>query len=552
MSRQLAPRPCAAWMLVMMLSLGVALACGGDEGAAGRRDVGDGEPAGEVDAAAPAEDVATELPEGDAAAPGDVAAETPATTESWDLPSNRIDDVALLLIVVDELTEAFSPLVDWRWESGIPTRLLTLSEVEAGYAGADTPARIRAAIAAHVDEHGARWVLLGGDHPALPRREVHAEAYNPAEDAELNEDIATELYYAALDGDWDGDGDGAYGEPEDDVDLIPDVAVGRVPARTPEEAARYVAKLLAYERALSPDYFDSAALIGEYAGSMSGMDVCSTVALEGSIAKLIPDHVRVTRLYAEECPEVEGALPDTLAHEISTLNVGHNLVVNYGHGWWDALGELNNGDIKALTNETRPAIYVTTECNGCEFDVASVDHVVCETFVTAKGGGVAYLGNTDFGVGYPWLMLAYADWVERFYALPGAAIGDLVIGALIELTGEDELHDPLSDLRWTFLTWILMGDPSLRVRTDLPRTPELQIDQRASGSEEQVLEVMATLDGAPLEGATVSLWRADAFLFVKATDPHGSARFFFSAANALSPCQITLSGPNLAPVTTAL
>jgi hypothetical protein len=548
------PRAPLALLLVLALALSATPACGGDEGG-GARAGGEGDVAGDGDSGGAAADVTPELPgevAGDTGGDGDAGADAPATPGAWDLPSNRIDDVELLLIVVDELAEAFAPLVDWRWARGIPTRLLTLSEVEADYQGADAPARIRAAIAAHADGHGARWVLLGGDHPMLPRREVHAEAYNPAEDADLNEDIATELYYADLDGDWDGDGDGAYGEPEDDVDLIPDVAVGRVPARTPEEAARYVAKLLAYEQAASPDYFDSAALIGEYAGSVSGMDICSTVALEGSIAKLIPEHVRVTRLYAEECGEVEGALPDTLANEISALNVGHNLVVNYGHGWWDALGELNNGDIKALTNEARPAIYVTTECNGCEFDVASVDHAACEAFVIAKGGGVAYLGNTDFGVGYPWLMIAYADWVERFYAQPGAAIGDLVTGALTELASEDELNEPLSDLRWTFLTWALMGDPALRVRTDLPRTPTIEVDQRASGSDEQVLEVTATVDGVPLEGATVSLWRDGVFSFRKETDPNGSARFFFPAASALSPCQITLTGPNLEPVTTSL
>jgi hypothetical protein len=48
--------------------------------------------------------------------------------------------------------------------------------------------------------------------------------------------IPTDLLLALLDGDWNADGDGLWGEVEDGVDLLPEVAVGRIAAGNATEA----------------------------------------------------------------------------------------------------------------------------------------------------------------------------------------------------------------------------------------------------------------------------------------------------------------------------
>lgn len=49
-------------------------------------------------------------------------------------------------------------------------------------------------------------------------------------DTSLDYPIPTDYFYADLTGDWDSDGDGFYGEPfQDDIDLVPEVYVGRIP-----------------------------------------------------------------------------------------------------------------------------------------------------------------------------------------------------------------------------------------------------------------------------------------------------------------------------------
>ena len=50
--------------------------------------------------------------------------------------------------------------------------------------------------------------------------------------------MPTDLYYGGLDGTWDSDGDGIYGEADEDtdVDLMPEVFVGRIPVQTASQA----------------------------------------------------------------------------------------------------------------------------------------------------------------------------------------------------------------------------------------------------------------------------------------------------------------------------
>ena len=60
------------------------------------------------------------------------------------------------------------------------------------------------------------------------------------------------VYYAGLDGDWDDDGDGIYGEISfdcalgvDEGDWCPDVCLGRIPCTTVSELNMYLKRLLA-------------------------------------------------------------------------------------------------------------------------------------------------------------------------------------------------------------------------------------------------------------------------------------------------------------------
>ena len=281
--------------------------------------------------------------------------------------------------------------------------------------------------------------------------------------------------------------------------------------------------------------------MGEWAGNIGGIPFCSTTALDGVISPLLPDHVEVTKLYDEECPMPAGAVPSSAAAQLEQMNAGQGWALNFGHGWIESLCHLGLDDMDELNAGDRPAIYLTTECNSCEFDYPTLPHVACEEYVLAQGGGVAYVGNTEFGVGAPWLMNWYRNFLTLMYAQPGAALGELVMETTRTFADPAEAQKPRSDLRWTYLALIFMGDPSLSVYTDRPGPMAV-----APQTGPDHLSVIVTATGAALPGATVALFSEHRFLFVSTTDAAGQASFQWLNGPPKPPLTLTVTARRIA------
>ncbi|KPJ65527.1 hypothetical protein AMJ44_09970, partial [candidate division WOR-1 bacterium DG_54_3] len=128
-----------------------------------------------------------------------------------------------LIITNDELLSSFQPLADWKTEKGIPAVIRTTSWINSNYSGIDLQEKIRSYLKIAHQDSGTVWALLGGDTQVVPCRHVRIEFET------YTEDIPCDLYYSDLDGSWNYDGDSWYGEPEDSVDMFPDLFVGRAP-----------------------------------------------------------------------------------------------------------------------------------------------------------------------------------------------------------------------------------------------------------------------------------------------------------------------------------
>ena len=120
-----------------------------------------------------------------------------------------------------------SPLVAQRQQDGLTVKVELLSSIAVAYPGRDIQEKIRNCIIWYYKNKATRWVLLVGkpdadDNPGvgttlnptvldkdweMPIRYV----YNPASGYTF---IPTDLYYSGLDGAWDEDGDGKFGEKD--------------------------------------------------------------------------------------------------------------------------------------------------------------------------------------------------------------------------------------------------------------------------------------------------------------------------------------------------
>ncbi|MGB2698134.1 MAG: C25 family cysteine peptidase, partial [Candidatus Zixiibacteriota bacterium] len=185
--------------------------------------------------------------------------ENPQDISSSYLRGGTDEGMLEYLVVTNEtLKSYFQELVDWKRKKGIPSAIRTREWITSNYAGSDPAEKIRNYLKIAYQDSGCVWVVLGGDTDVIPCRYAHIELQTETEN------IPADLYYSDLDGTWDYDGDHVYGEPEDSLDLFPDLFVGRAPASTTSEVEVFVDKVLAYEKSVPSDYQLKMLFFAEY------------------------------------------------------------------------------------------------------------------------------------------------------------------------------------------------------------------------------------------------------------------------------------------------
>jgi len=164
----------------------------------------------------------------------------------------------LLIIAPKNFVKTLQPLVIHKNSVGISTRLITLTELydQMYWQGRDEAEKIKYFIKTAIEEWGIKYVLLVGNFRKMPIRYV----YNDEPWEHFPEPyFISELYYADIydeNGDfssWDTNNNGMYGEwkgeeaQDKNIDLYPDVYVGRLACRNRLEVRIMVKKIIKYE-----------------------------------------------------------------------------------------------------------------------------------------------------------------------------------------------------------------------------------------------------------------------------------------------------------------
>ena len=155
-----------------------------------------------------------------------------------------------LIVTTEELAPGFADLAAFRSspEGGsLTVRMTTVEEIYAARSEATPQARIRAAIAAEYASGDLRWVVLGARADAIAPVMVWTPVEGIANNWTKRRGTPSDWYYACLDGDWTATETGFYGYRDfAGIDLVPEVAVGRIPAVTVEGVRDYVRRLRRY------------------------------------------------------------------------------------------------------------------------------------------------------------------------------------------------------------------------------------------------------------------------------------------------------------------
>jgi hypothetical protein len=454
-----------------------------------------------------------------------------------------VTQVRQLIVTTQAMKQPFQRLAEWRTRTGVPARVETMDSVLASAAGADAAERLRNFLKDYRASHPElAFVLLGGDASAVPARvtyvwtDTYDQYYTSA-------NAPVEFYYEDLDGDWDADGDGQYGQIDDGLDMQAEVSVGRLPADSVAEAQVMVDKLLQYERDPTPGYLSRVILLSEDTGYF-GVD--SSVLLEKWAEKLIPASFDLVKLY-DNAEQYDDADYNTAGNEITALEQGAGLVVHLGHGTEGMLSQLDVSQVRQLSNAPRFPLYVSCACYAGNFDSGVEDSAGEEWLLNEDGGGVAYLGNTDIGIGFP-PGQAFLDHLLRGLLLEGRTrLGDAWFEARRSFTPEadERLFNDGDPYRYTMFVVDLLGDPGMDLYTREPGA--LDVAFFAGPWLEVTVRDAAT--ASPVAGADVSCALADGTVHLVASDSAGVARLRLPGDLSFAACNLTVRAHDFRPFT---
>ncbi|HEC83477.1 MAG TPA: hypothetical protein ENI46_03190, partial [Firmicutes bacterium] len=157
-------------------------------------------------------------------------------------PLQASEGAEYLIICLANHADEYELLKNWKTRKGIPTEIAIQESVLANYPGRDEPEQIRNCIKDYYLNRSTNWVLLTLSAPKARIRGCYGRVSGTVDTF-----IPCDLYFADMDGDWNADGDSYWGETSDDVDLYPDVYVGRMTANTGVQCSTVVHKVLTYE-----------------------------------------------------------------------------------------------------------------------------------------------------------------------------------------------------------------------------------------------------------------------------------------------------------------
>ena len=374
---------------------------------------------------------------------------------TWDSISVDYDHVT---ITSAALASRFAPLSSFvKTHLGLSDTTVTVESIYAAFPGRDHPEEIRNFIKYAYANWSTTVVLLGGDADVVPCR----YAYACASGGDL---MPCDLYYSDLDGDWDANGNSVFGEVDDNVDLYPDVFVGRAAVSDGTTADLFVQKFLTYSSDSTAAYLKRAVL--------GGFDL-DTLTHGETTMELYEDSFAPSSM--KPCNRVyDSYTSDHKSSMMAYLNAGQHFWIHTDHGSKNELGcgyvhhhqVLYPSDLSGLTNGNNLTIFISIACLIGAYDTSDC---IAESFLNApNGGGVAAVVNSRDGWytqgSNPQRTMSSA-YVERcLHYLFGHAGGDASLeDVAIGKSGLVPLADTNGYYRWCMYDMNLLGDPAMPV-----------------------------------------------------------------------------------------
>ncbi|HEC82069.1 MAG TPA: hypothetical protein ENI42_06580, partial [Thermoplasmatales archaeon] len=319
----------------------------------------------------------------------------------------------MVIIAPKKYSKPLKPLIQHKNAHGIKTKFYSLQSISTLFNGRDLQEKIKHFIKFALENWQTKYVLLVGDVNEIPVRYLWNEDYGRFV---FPDRYYSDLYYADIFDkhgnyvSWDSNNNNKFGEwwhnGRDQLDLHPDVYLGRLPCRNIFEVKNIVKKIINYETNTHKQPWFKKILVtgGDWIGETPGLNDADFLAEE--VAKMMENKgFKAVRLYAS-------------LHNLTTKNI--HTAINSGVGfiffapgdglrtkWSTFINESNPVEfsvpnIKLLNNHEKLPIVVVGGCMANDIDPRGgyptpLQQGECWgwTFVKKRNGGaIATVGST--------------------------------------------------------------------------------------------------------------------------------------------------------------
>lgn len=459
----------------------------------------------------------------------------------------------ILIVTGNNYVTSFSDLIDFYAEKGLITEIISMTEIISSSSGTDNAEKLRNYIKTEYNENNISYVLLGGDVEIIPYRGFycHVQSSSVYED----EGIPSDLYYSSLDGTWNNDMDNLWGEIGED-DLLPEIAVGRMPFSDVSELENMLNKTLMYQQNPIVDELNNPLLVDEklmddpetwgadYLDLLIGFHDDNGYETTG-----IPENDPYVTLY-----ERDG---DWSTWDLSPLyeeiNLGHPFIYHSGHASSDYVMGLSNYDItNSNFNQVNGTAhnYTFLYTHGCICGAFDYEDCIAEEMVKIDNFLAGFIGNSRYG----WFN-------EGFTEGPSAHIQrefvDAVYDQKITNIGMAHMISKLNTavwvnapgqweegaLRWCFYDCNVLADPTLSLWIENPYSVSATFDDNVLITDN--FEVNVKINNLNTENYLCSVFQNGILIGLDTTDINGNVSIIFDDLVQSGAAKLFVSGNNI-------
>ena len=256
---------------------------------------------------------------------------------------------------------------------------------------------------------------------------------------------------------------------DSDDDGFADLAmVGRLPARSADQVAAMVSKIIAYEQSGGGAWQRSVVMVSD----RDPAGLVDYAALNERARALLPADYQVTHIR-------RGIDPDAGQLVKARLSEGAALVSYAGHGSvasWQ-LDLLTTEDVPGLTNGSKLPVVVALNCFNGFFQSLFPEESLAEALVRAPNGGAVGVWASSGLTSPQWQWRMNVELYRQIFQVGWPTIGEAMRAAK-QIVGDPDVRR----------TWIYFGDPVTRF-TGLPERPAAMIAGAATTPTPQGLAV---------------------------------------------------------------